>query len=188
MSTDNASSFRLAVLSTLVNKAPQKPGRTALMKFAYILQTARNVPLGYRFELYTYGPYDATVLGDLSQAATLKAVKSEVVYFASGYSYEYSTNEKGHAAVCKSVSSELLEYKDDIQWVLDEFGTSSASRLELVSTILFAEREARRKKRPLHAGQLCERVHRIKPHFTNEVISETINELQKKQLIEIHAS
>jgi len=101
MNIDRGWRLRLAVLSTLVKQAPQKPGRTTLMKFAYLLQTVRGVPLGYRFELYNYGPYDSTVVSDLSQAVTLKAIKSETVYFQSGYGYEYSSPIRGmlHCAI-----------------------------------------------------------------------------------------
>ena len=34
---DQGRRLRLAVLATLVKQAPQKPGRTALMKYAYLL-------------------------------------------------------------------------------------------------------------------------------------------------------
>jgi uncharacterized protein len=177
--------LRLVILSTLVKEAPQKPGRTALMKFAYLLQTVRRVPLGYRFELYNYGPYDSTVLSDLSQAVTAKAVKSEIVHYPSGSGYAYSTNEAGHAKLCGKVSSQLAEYEDDIGWVLDEFGANSASRLELVSTIVFAEREMRRKNQKPLKAELCARVSRIKPHFTAGIISQAIEELGTKRMISI---
>jgi uncharacterized protein YwgA len=177
--------LRLAILSTLVKKAPQKPGRTALMKFAYLLQTVRQVPLGYRFELYNYGPYDSTVLSDLSQAATAKAVKSAIVHYPSGYGYAYSTNETGHAKLCGKVSSELAKCEGDIEWVLSEFGTDGASRLELVSTIVFAEREMRRKNQKTLEAELCTRVSRIKPHFTTGIISRAIEELESKGMISL---
>ncbi len=186
MEADQNWKLRLAVLSTLVkDAAPHKPGRTALMKYAYILQTVRDVPLGYRFELYNSGPYDSTVLSDLSEAATLKAIKSETVYFPSGYGYEYSTNERGHEAICKKAADELKRYAADIEWLLNEFGGDSASRLELVSTIIFAEREMRRKKKSLPPTELCSQVKRIKPHFTEEIIAQTISELVDKKLISV---
>ena len=51
--TDNGTqTLQTAILTSLVKSAPNKPGRTALMKFAYLLQTIRGVPLGYRFRLY----------------------------------------------------------------------------------------------------------------------------------------
>ncbi len=76
--------WRPAVLAELVNKSPGKPGRTVMMKLAYLLQTIRNVPLGYHFELYNYGPYDNDVLSDLSQAATLDAIDYQIVNYPGG--------------------------------------------------------------------------------------------------------
>lgn len=185
MNSDHDWMLRLAVLATLVKNAPVKPGRTALMKFAYLLQTVRQVPLGYRFELYTYGPYDVTVLSDVSRAGTLKAVKSQTVQFNSGYAYEYTVNEQGYAKLCKRAGVDLAKYQADINWVLAEFGSDSASRLELISTIVFAEREMQRKKQPRLSRELCSRVKGIKPHFTDDTISATVDELVEKSLISL---
>jgi len=175
--------FRLGVLSTLVKDAPQKPGRTALMKFAYLLQEVKSVPLGYRFQLYTYGPYDSTVLSDLSQAGTFKAIKTGTVNYSSGMGYEYKSLEKGHESLVKKAATELSKYAESIRWVLAEFGGDSASRLELVSTIVFAEREMLRKGLERSFIELGRRVKQIKPYFTVETISETIAELARKKLI-----
>jgi len=183
MNLDQGWRLRLAVLSTLVKQAPQKPGRTALMKFAYLLQTVRGVPLGYEFELYNYGPYDSTVLSDLSQAETLKAIKSQTVNYPSSSGYEYSPNDKGYDALCGQVVNQTTPHEASIKWVLEEFGRESASRLELISTIVFAEREMRRKKQAPLNTELCRRVKRIKPHFTDATIVGTVDELSSKGLI-----
>jgi uncharacterized protein len=185
MNLDQGWWLRLAVLAKLVKQAPQKPGRTALMKFAYLLQTVRNVPLGYHFELYNYGPYDSSVLSDLSQAETLKAIKSQTVNYASGSGYEYSPNEKGYTTLCGQVAAQIAPHEANIKWVLDEFGSESASRLELISTIVFAEREMRRKNQPRSKAELCQRVKRIKPHFTETTIADTVGELSGKELISV---
>ncbi|NLF09401.1 MAG: SocA family protein [Pirellulaceae bacterium] len=185
MNLDQGWRLRLAVLSTLVRQAPQKPGRTALMKFAYLLQTVKGVPLGYRFELYNYGPYDSAVLSDLSQAESLRAIKLQTVSYQSGSGYEYSPIDKGCNALCSQVADQLAPHSASIKWVLDEFGGASASRLELISTIVFAEREMRRKKQSPEKTELCRRVKRIKPHFTDAMIAETTDELSSKQLISI---
>jgi uncharacterized protein YwgA len=179
--------LRLAVLATLVRKSPEALGRTALMKFAYLLQTVKGVPLGYRFELYNYGPYDSTVLGDLSQAETLKAIKSEIVTFPQGYGYRFSTNDKGFATICGKVADRLAKHEKDIEWVLGEFGHESASRLELLSTIVFAEREMRRKQQTPDGAELGRRVKRIKPHFGDETIEVAVEELSGKGLIVVAA-
>jgi hypothetical protein len=54
------------------------------MKFCYFLQTVRQVPLGYRFTLYSYGPFDADVLSDLGTAENLQGVKASVVQYTEG--------------------------------------------------------------------------------------------------------
>lgn len=188
MTTDQGWKFRLAVLASLVKKARSKPGRTALMKFAYLLQTIRGVPLGYRFELYNYGPYDSTVLGDISQAVTLKAIKSEIVYHSSGYGYQYTSNESGFASLHKKAGDDLAKYEADIDWVLSEFGDYSASRLELLSTIILAEREMKRKSQNRSQEEICRRVKSIKPHFDEGTISAAIEELDQKKLISVDPS
>ena len=185
MKLDQGWRLRLAVLSTLVKQAPQKPGRTALMKYAYLLQTVREVPLGYHFELYNYGPYDSAVLSDLSQAETLKAIKSQTVNYPSSSGYEYSPNDKGYERACGQAADQMAPHEESIKWVLEEFGSETASRLELISTIVFAEREMRRKKQVPLRTELCQRVKRIKPHFTDATIAEMVDELSTKNLISI---
>lgn len=78
---------RLAVIASLAQKCDNL-GRTALMKYCYFLQVLRGVPLGYRFSLYSYGPFDSDVLADLDTAESVDGVKSSVVYFQGGYGYK----------------------------------------------------------------------------------------------------
>jgi hypothetical protein len=91
---------RLAVITELVSRAPSgHVGRTALMKFCYLLQTVRGVPLGYRFTLYSYGPFDSSVLSDLGTAESLGAVRSNVVYHSGGYGYRISKGDSSDMAL-----------------------------------------------------------------------------------------
>jgi uncharacterized protein len=188
MNTDQGWLLRLATLSTLVKRSPQRPGRTALMKYAYLLQTVKEVPLGYHFELYNYGPYDSSVLSDLSQAETLKAIKSRIVNYPAGSGYEYSANDNGCEALCSRVADEMALHEASIRWVLDEFGREPASQMELISTIVFAEREMHRKRQPPLSTELCRRVKGIKPHFSDSKISATVDELSRRRLISIAAA
>ena len=48
----------LELAGRLEGQSPQF-GKTAFMKMAYLLQELYGVPLGYRFSLYTYGPYSS---------------------------------------------------------------------------------------------------------------------------------
>ncbi len=91
---------RLAVIAELASRAPAGHiGRTPLMKFCYLLQVVRWVPLGYHFTLYSYGPFDSSVLSDLGTAEALKAVESSVTFYSGGYGYQIKKVERGDVFV-----------------------------------------------------------------------------------------
>lgn len=183
MNADKQTWFRLAVLATLVKRAPHPPGRTAMMKFAYLLQTLRDVPLGYRFRLYNYGPYDSAVLNDLSRAETLRAVKEKTVAYPTGDGYQYLPKD-GEGELCQRAADELARFNGSIDWLLERFGSESACRLELFSTIVYAEREMRAKSQPRSRAELCRRVQSIKPYFEAAAISTAVDALAHDGLIE----
>ena len=146
------------------------------MKFAYILQTVRDVPLGYRFQLYNYGPYDEAVLTDVRQAVSSELLSSKLVTFSGGgYGYRFSI---GNAL--SSASEELSEhanpFDDDIDWVVNQFGGESAGRMELISTIIFVLCENGTR---LEKPQIVQRVNEIKPHFSREVIDAAVDEISE---------
>ena len=94
MNWNNLQDARVAVITELASRAPNGfLGRTALMKLCYFLQEVKNVPLGYHFTLYSYGPFDSDVLSSLGTAETLKAISSETVYYAGGYGYQIKKGE-----------------------------------------------------------------------------------------------
>ncbi len=165
--------LRRSVLTALVKRAPKPPGRTALMKFVYLLQAVRGVPLGYRFRLYNYGPYDEQVLSDTSEAATIGLLKSQLVTYPHGYGYEFSLGDAKQPDI--ECADDFAKYSDDIDWIIEHFGVDSASRLELVSTLVFALCDKHKK---LDRDELIDKVHEIKPHYSKEVIGETANQIQ----------
>lgn len=183
MNADKQSWFRLAVLSTVVKQAPKPPGRTAMMKFAYLLQTVRGVPLDYDFRLYNYGPYDVRVLNDLAQAERFRAVKEKTVAYPQGDAYQYLPKERCDW-VRAQAGDELGKFSEAIDWLVEQFGAEPAWRLELCSTIIYAERELRRKRQPRSRDELCRRVQSIKPYFAGEKIAAAVDTLAHRGLIE----
>ena len=176
--------LRLGLLSELVASAPCKLGRTAIMKLAYLLQTTKGIPLGYNFRLYTYGPFDSEVLNDLDQAEELKAIKSEVVTFSSGsgYGYEFLPGEK-HARIQRVAANDLAAYRDSIRWALDRFSQKSAADLELLSTIVFADREMASLGKQVSYHELVRKVKNIKQRFTESTILHEVEELASAGLL-----
>ncbi len=174
---------RLAVFAALLEKAPRKTlGRTALMKLVYFLQTLRGVPLGYSFGLYTYGPYDSQVLNDLDYAEALNVVQVAKIEHPGHYGYEIRTGPL--AKKLGRLGSDFVgRHADDIAWVVNGFGRFNASDLELISTILFVDREWTRMHVRQATESLVEQVFTIKPHFSRDVIGARINALKSEKLL-----
>ena len=176
--------LRLGLLCELVARSPNKLGRTGLMKLAYLLQTVKGLPLGYDFRLYTYGPFDSDVLSDLGAAEALGALKSEMIQFANaeGYGYEFSEGPIVER-VQKRAAVELTNYESAIKWALEEFGQLSASDFELLSTIIYADRESADEDLEISFEELCRRVKEIKPRFSDGYVGAKIRELSRKGLL-----
>lgn len=174
---------RLALIPLLAESSPQgKIGRTALMKFMYFLQILRKVQLGYRFTLYSYGPFDANVLWDLSVAESLGAVRSETVFYPGGYGYEIRTAEKSEWLQKRSAKF-VDDHKKDVRWVTKEFGNYTSAQLELLSTIIYADREAAEAKKKPGLRALARQVHEIKPHFSETEIVTFAEKLAHDKLL-----
>ena len=116
MLADKLTTTRIAVFVDLIDVTGSEIGRTALMKMCYFLQTLKDVPLGYEFSLYSYGPFDSTVLGDLRAAEDLSAIESSASTFPGGYQYLLSTSD--NAAQFKKLARPFLtEHRAEIDWV-----------------------------------------------------------------------
>lgn len=164
-------------ISAMIYEGKHPIGRTAVMKFSYFLQTVRKVPLGYRFSLYTYGPFDQEVLSDLTQAENQKLVKSTLVAYPNG-SYGYEIEAKAQKA--KGVTE---NFQDDIRWVLKRFGNYSASELEMASTIIFVDRSIKQRNEAIGLTELVRKVRGIKPHITQERIEQEASRLKDEGLL-----
>src|SRR5437879_5525091 len=129
------SETRAAILARMVSKAPsQKLGRTAVMKLMYFLQELKGVPLGYDFRLYTYGPFDSDVLGDLATATSQDFIREKTVLYPKGSGYEI-TSSAGTKQAQKDLASRNPDLVKHVDQVVADFGSFGAAELELRSTI-----------------------------------------------------
>jgi hypothetical protein len=171
---------RLAVIITLVRMAPgQRLGRTAIMKLLYFLSSLRNVDLGYRFSLYAYGPFDSEVLQDLEYATSIGALSSRVVGYPNGYGYEIEPGPAAESAL-EFDGRFARRHQSDFDWIMEGFGRRSAAELELMSTIIYADRELATPSTP---EALAKVVVDIKPHFTIGKIRKTVDELRARNIV-----
>jgi len=158
-------------------------GKTALQKEVYFLQTLYGVDCGYEFTLYTYGPFSSLLLADLDSVSVLGGVD---VQYDSGLGGYRIIPGPENAKVIKSANGFLSEIRDPIESVIAEFGPLYARDLELLATIVFAEREARESGKPLSASVLTDVVRGVKPHFTDAQIREAIEKLVDKGHIAVN--
>ena len=174
---------RIAMLTALVEKAPgQRLGRTAIMKLFYLLVALRQVPLGYYFTLYAYGPFDSTVLEDIDYAARLGAVTVETRVYPSGYGYVIQPGAT--AAATKQLDAEFVAtHQENVDWVITEFGGATAVELELVSTIVYVDQECSESGHHATVEQLVDQVSEIKRHFTPDAIQNCVENLQQRRLL-----
>lgn len=172
---------RIAVITALAQTS-ENLGRTALMKYCYFLQVVKGVPLGYRFSLYSYGPFDSEVLSDLGTAESLGSVDSSVVYFPGGYGYRIKPGT--HAEKTIQLGSNFLsEHRADLDWLRREFGGWSPGDLELSSTLVYSDREAEDAGERLTVLQLSKRVNELKPRYPLSRIVDMATSLQQKGLL-----
>lgn len=177
---------RRALISVLASKSKGGyMGRTALMKYMYLLQTVRGVPLGYRFTLYAYGPFDSDVLVDLSVAEAFEAVECELELYSGGYRYKIrpALNAKWLQGRAEKF---LARYSKDVDWVIKKFGSFSSAELELVGTIVYVDREVVVGKR-LRLEQVVKIVREVKPHFSQDKVLRYARQLASEHLLQASA-
>ncbi len=173
--------FRLAFIAETVRRSPIPLGRTGVMKLAFFLQTIRNVPLGYVFRIYTYGPYDGQVLEDLRIAESVGAVETKAFRFSDGTGVHITKGQKSER-IASAAGTAVVDYSADIDWVISNFANKSASDLEVESTIVFVDR-SKGCRECVDIKDIISTVHSIKPHHSAEKISKEASALSAMGLL-----
>ena len=161
-------------------------GKTVLQKMVFLLQEAYGIDCGYDFQLYTYGPFDASLLGDLDHVEILGGVKVQSVASLTG-GYDISPAEK--AEEIRGKGKEFLDQtnvKEALDHLIMDFGRFNATDLELRTTSLKVAHELNEDRgRAPSIQEVRKIVQEIKPKFTPQQIDLAIRFLQEKQLIEL---
>lgn len=168
---------RLAVIVALAEEVDRTGfGRTALMKCAYFLQTLKGVPLGYRFTLYTFGPYDSDVLQDLDYAQRLGALSVDLVAYPTGYGYSIRVGPDAEALLDRA--KDFLDgCRPKIRDIVTAFGNKNAADLELDSAIVFVSKSPEIQRSEKKLDEIVDQVRAIKPRFSDEKIRHAAQEL-----------
>lgn len=153
-------------------------GKTAIMKCIYLLQTVKKVPLGYHFEIYTYGPYSSTIMDEIDYARQCGYISVESLTYPTGqFGYQINCIDDGKSIVSKS--SLISTYSKEINEIMSEFGDKKASDLELLSTIVFVTTVYKLSVQK----EITDLVKKIKPKFEINYIDEKYKYLKEKAYI-----
>ena len=171
-------SDRIGIIATLAQRKPDI-GATALMKSVYLLQELYDVPLGYDFTIYTYGPYSAQVIYDVDASAMGKFVTFTYVQAGNSFRRNYRIGEKFEETDL-SFSS---QFEEQIAQVINEFSGRTAYELELAATIVYTYAYYKRNELEMNDEIIINAVHKIKPHFTIDKIKSEYENLNNKKFL-----
>jgi len=161
----------------LKDRCPQF-GKTALQKMVYLLQEVYGIDCGYRFDLYTYGPFSSELLQDLDLVENLEGVNVVPVISGTG-GYQILPGERGEALKNKAIDF-LSDEKvaSSLDNLVEDFGNYWAKDLELRSTVVYVAKELKRSN--ISQANLARTVKEIKPKFTDAEVQQAINEMVEK--------
>lgn len=158
-------------------------GKTAMMKFIFILQEVFKIPLGYNYEIYTYGPYSSEVVEDIELVKYNKWLDIEVEEYKTGHiGYHINLTDSGKNEI-QQMNELSTEHSQNIKSVLDLFGNKNVKELELSTTILYTYKSYKKNNWEISKKDIVNDVKEIKPHFEVPTIEQEYDALEKNQLL-----
>jgi len=161
---------RWAVIIKLVEEAEKKEsrvGHTFIQKLIYLLQELFEIPLGYTFYIYYYGPYSDEVWGDLTamQDTGFLTITAD----PSGYGYRIKTMNGEKKKWIKNKVKDLPE--DRIEELVELLRDQPVRILELIATAHFIYKDLEKKNR-FSENTLISDLRALKPHFSEKEVKD----------------
>ena len=174
---DIRSTLPLELTRKLEGKSPQF-GKTVFVKLAYLLQEVYQVPLGYRFSLYTYGPYSMEALADLDRARIRGQVKVDYI----GQDAGFAITEGPIAKQLGPDYEPLKSFEEKIDSMIAAFGHYNARNLELRTTIAYIWKMLKVSDKG-GENKVVEEILQLKPQFNDLEIKTAVNDLKDNGLL-----
>ena len=153
-------------------------GKTKLQKLVYLIKEVGKVPIGFNFRFYNYGPYSDNLAETLDFVTSLQGVNMR--YDINQNMYEISPGENASKLVDKA-DSELRPYYSTIDSILAAYGGKKVKELELITTILYANKYYDAKS----VTTLSKITRDLKPKFSTATIKEAIEKLSENDLLSL---
>jgi uncharacterized protein len=163
----------VSLVQAVQNKTDQL-GKIQLQKLVYFLQET-GVPLGYKFEIYHYGPYSFELSDQMSSLDSLGVLS--INSDPSGYGFNIKVGT--HGAKYKIDK----KYSPKVEYIAKAFGSETPAKLEVKSTAHFVSKVLRKQGKNLPEALIVAKVKELKPKFTDRFISDCYQELKKNQFV-----
>ncbi len=156
-------------------------GRTAIQKIVYFLQVL-DVPMWYRFEVFHYGPYCNSILGEMEWL-----MADEVITDSSSNPDKYSKFTPGPACneLIAKHQAKLQKYEDTIKNTVRALLPLRPEHLELIATLDYAFREVKATlgKKPPKTNVIARFRDFKGDRFSEKEIEETYDSLESAGLL-----
>ncbi len=166
------------VIAKLVEMSDGIEGKKVMQKLVYFLQE-RGVPLGFKYQLYFYGPYSHELTYAISD---FEAFGILLVQPAANNATAYRVGPA--ANIFTNLNKIFLDrFQPILESVLDTFGKKTSSELELLATIDFIDKSLRGKEEKVNRGRVVELTKKEKAKYSETAINNAYDELVKIGLI-----
>jgi uncharacterized protein YwgA len=166
---------KLVILSRVARELVDRgswAGEIHLQKAVYLLQEITEVPLGYPFILYHFGPFSFELREELNRMRAGGLL--ELV--ARPYPYGPSFRSTPPARDLENRFPRTLEqFSKEIEFVSKVVGSRSAAELERLSTAVYLLKSSSNRDLP----QLARELNQLKPHVSVESATESLEEMRK---------
>jgi len=177
----------IAELAKRLDAVSPQFGKTALQKLIFFLQEVYRIDCGYDFKLYSYGPFDSQLLGDLDLVENWGCVSVESVNASLGGYQIRPTKEVDYVRRKATDFLDAPDTKKAIDNLVNIYGVMTARDLELRATIVYVERNLRAKGKSPTKKKICHLISQIKPKFSRQEIEDVVDELRKRKHIKLAA-
>lgn len=172
--TSSIEKFAIIAYIAKANMGKGTLGKKALQKLMHLSSELRNVPVGYRFRLYTYGPFSRELAGDIDLLDSMGLIS--VQFDPSRNGYEIKPEDKAQELLSKSEVF-LKSVKESLDFIIEKFGGRLAKDLELSSMIAFI---LRNKLADVNDDQaVINKFLEIKPHYQRSEVVEGLKEIRQ---------
>ncbi len=180
--------IRFGIISHIVKKLGEKRkyfGKVVIQKVFYFLKTYSKLPFPYEFYFYHFGPYSDLLKRDLDMMQLFGLI--EIKEDPQKMGYEIIRVDKEPTKECeKDAESFIQKNIQDINKIITTFGSEEPADLELLATIhyVFEKTKSLCSSEVAHKQVVLRKVSELKPKFSQDVIKEKYDFLEKDKFFE----